>query len=278
MTVEVEAPAPVSSPVAARWRIGLAAALAVVAVVISKLALPALAIMIIATASLPSLDGAHRRFARVAIAVGFVAAAIAAVRFVLVDALSGIVDAGKRESGKVAVSRLREILFAEDAARRHAFIDPDHDGVGSAAFLDELMARVPMRGGLRLTLPVLEPHAAVDIESDPPAVAIEGFLYRVCLPRAGAGWTASPAEPVDEELAERRFVAYAWPRANLGLSQAYFLDEHERILEYDNARAPTDRRYVGPPGPPCDAALRDPGAWTIWMGKKPRATLSGDHP
>lgn len=263
---------------AALWRIGAAAALALAAVIVTKLALPALVVMIIATASLPALAGADRRFATSAAVVGFVAVTVACVRFVLVDALSGIVEAGKRESGKTAVSRLREILFAEDAARRHAFIDPDHDGIGSAAFLEELLGRRPLRNGSTLPAPLLEPHGAAPFPSNPPAIAIEGFLYRVCLPRAGGGWTASVADPVDDELAERRFVAYAWPKsAELGLSQAYFLDEHERILEYDDTRAPAGKRWIGPPGPPCDAALADAAAWKPWMGKKPRATLPGER-
>lgn len=262
---------------AARWRIAGAAALAMAAIALSKLALPALLVMIIATASLPALAGADRRFARIAIGVGFTAVTIASVRFVLVDALSGIVDAGKREAGKVAVSRLREILFAEDAARRHAYIDPDHDGIGSAALLDELTGAIPLRSGQPLTAPILEPRNAVRVISEPPALAMEGYLYRVCLPRAGGGWTASAGTPVDEELAERRFVAYAWPKsAAVGLSEAYFIDEHERILEYDNSRAAPSERYVGPPGPACDAALRAPAAWKVWMGKKPRTSLPGD--
>ena len=100
----------------------------------------------------------------------------------------------------------------------------------------------------------------------------------VCLPGAAGGLTARPTDPVNEELAERRFIAYAWPvAAGGGPMHAFAIDEHERILVFDNAGESGQPRYASPNfPPPCDAALS--GAWKPWRGKKPRATLPGDHP
>jgi hypothetical protein len=82
---------------------------------------------------------------------------------------------------------------------------------------------------------------------------------------------------VDEEVAERRFVAYAWPAAPSGrIESAFFIDEHERILVSRNIEG-TDPHYVGADfPPPCEAALHDHSEWQPWMSKKPRATLPGD--
>ena len=62
-----------------------------------------------------------------------------------------------------------------------------------------------------------------------------------------------------------------------GPMHAFAIDEHERILVFDNAGESGQPRYASPNfPPPCDAALS--GAWKPWRGKKPRATLPGDHP
>jgi hypothetical protein len=82
---------------------------------------------------------------------------------------------------------------------------------------------------------------------------------------------------VDDELAERRYVAYAWPSGRApGLERAYFIDEHERILS-----APSHKgvRFSREHAPSCDDALREPtkNDWRPWRGKKPRPGLPGDR-
>lgn len=203
------------------------------------------------------------------------------VRFLIVEAMPGIVQAGTRASEDSAVSHLREILFAEDAVRRHppAVLDPDRDGIGAAARVEELTGRAPLRGTTPLVPPVLERYPVAVETRAGPAVELGGFLFIVCLPQAGGGWTAQNDVAVDEESAERHFAAYAWPAAaGRGMSTTFFIDEHEniRFLASPNAAS----AHIGPAGAPaCDAALaRDAEQWQVWRNKKPRSSLPGDRP
>jgi hypothetical protein len=209
-----------------------------------------------------------------------VASTVGFIRFIATEALAGMVQGGNAATGQAAVSRLREIVFAEDALRREASIDPDEDGVGSAAFLEELTGRIGLRGGPRLLPARLEHTPAPTDTPIGPAMDMNGYLFVVCLPGADGRLTARPGDAIDEEAAERRFVAYAWPLAGgLGLKQAYFTDEHERILVTDNVDPGGAALRLGPQRPPsCDDALA-PGtraAWRPWRNKKPRTHLPGD--
>jgi hypothetical protein len=203
-------------------------------------------------------------------------------RFLVVEAMPGIVQGGTTASGAAAVSRLREILFAEDVMRQKAFIDPDGDRVGSAALLGEMLGRTDMRGRERLVPPVLERYPELVETALGPAAEIAGYYFLVCLPAVGGGFTARPGEAVDDEAAERRFVAYAWPsQEGRGLLDSYFIDEHERIL-FAHASAPAGHRErLGPERPPaCDDALAPASRerWQVWRGKRPRASLPGEKP
>jgi hypothetical protein len=172
---------------------------------------------------------------------------------------------------------LREILFAEDGARKTAAWDPDGDRVGSALFLAELTGETGVRGGTRLSSPLLERYPKVETTSAGPAIENGGFWFAVCLPARAGGLTADPAMTVDDEKAERSFVAYAWPSGRApGLERAYFLDEHERILSAPSGPA---LRSGAEHGPSCNDALAEStrGDWTVWRGKKPRAELPGER-
>jgi hypothetical protein len=107
-------------------------------------------------------------------------------------------------------------------------------------------------------------------------------MYLVCVPDAHGQLTARPEDAVDERLAERRFVAYAWPRAGSHQSASFFIDEHERILESDNqrpgGRGPEALRLLGAErAPRCDDALAAPtqNEWRAWRNKAPRRSLPG---
>lgn len=255
----------------------LALAFALVTVVWPKLALIAgLATLLV------GLTVARHRAVLTLLVLAAIASVIAIVRFVATEALPGLVRSGQAASATTAVSRLREILFAEDVMRQKAWVDPDGDGVGSAGLIAELSAHRPLRGVRTLDPSPLDRRYWNEQETPiGPASAVGDYLFIVCLPAAGGGWTARPGEPVDEERAERNYVAYAWPAAaGFGTGHAFFLDAHERILVSDN-RDGAELRYAGASFPPsCDAAVvnaaRD--GWRPWRDKKPRRELPGDRP
>jgi len=264
-------------PSLATLRTAFAVLLALLALPYVKLALPAALIVFLCFLAAPSEPREVRRRHRWALGVGAGAAAIAVPLFLVREAMPGLVQGGTTAAGGAAVSRLREILFAEDAARRQASFDPDGDRVGSALLLGELTGQAGMRGETRLLPPLLERYPKLEVDRDRSWVEIGGFLFSVCVPTA-TGYSSDPRARFDDEQAERRFVAYAWPSGRgPGLERAYFLDEHERIL---SAPAGDGARFGREHPPACNDALapatRDD--WRPWRGKKPRTTLPGDKP
>lgn len=279
---------PTTSPTSARDRaapvllVG-AALLGPAALWEPRLAVFSVLLLVVASAALTRHRGPHRRALRIALGVGFVTALLGMGRFVLQEALPGIVAASTRASGERAVSRLREILFAQDASRRLALIDPDGNGVGGAGRLGELAGTDPVRPGPSSSGPLDSPPLGHRLRPSVPtregAAALEGdYLYMACVPGADGRLTAHPEAPVDEAAAERRFVAYAWPARPEAPPTAFFIDEHERILQTDNERTEPGPRLLGPERPPsCDDALVPPydQTWTPWRGKRPRESLPG---
>src|SRR5690606_7466714 len=108
------------------------------------------------------------------------------------------------------------------------------------------------------------------------ASSVGGYLYLVCVPAAG-GLVARSGAGLDEELAERHFVAYAWPERDASsYGKVFFIDQHERILEFANRTPAGKLLYVGADAPPpCDAAERRATEFLPWQGKKPRDFLPG---
>lgn len=201
------------------------------------------------------------------------------IRFTMNEALPGIVEGGKRASGTRAVSHLRQLLFAQDVLRQQAEIDPDGDRIGGAGFIEELSGRSPIRGSLQALSAPMAMARPGRIERVPqgPCLHLDGYCFIVCLPGIDGGWVADPEadSKVDEEKAERRFLAYAWPaRSEEGLSASYFIDEHERILVYQGQ---ANASYAGQHAPNCDAALSQPERWKPWRNKQPRQNLPGDR-
>lgn len=252
--------------------------MALLGIWLDKLALFIVVGVLISLAALPKLPAPARRIAFGLHAAAGVAALIGLVRFIIVDAVPGVVEAGDRAASKQAVSKLRGLVVAQDVLRRFARVDPDGDGIGSAALLPELGGDVGLRGGERLEAPLLNRELQrMQTTALGPAAAGGAYLYLICLPKLGGGWTAMPGEAIDEEQAERRWVGYAWPSERThGLHDSYFIDEHERILVFANN--PTgDPKYLGPDKPPsCDAALVGDEPWLVWQGKRARNHLPGD--
>jgi hypothetical protein len=251
------------------------AAFGLAAIAVPKLALPGVVFVMISFLALPAPPNLPRA-ARPLHAAGALFVVIALGRFLTGEAVLGIVEGGTRAAGQRAVSRLRELLFAQDTARKLAYWDPDGDRIGSALSLGELLGSEGMRGERRLVPPPLEGYPALEDTALGPSANIGGFYFAICLPRKDGTLAAEANAPVDDELAERRFVAYAWPsRLAPGLKRAYFIDEHERILV---ASARTGKRLGPDAPPPCDDAIAEATRkdWRPWRDKKPREKLVGE--
>lgn len=249
-----------------------------------KVSVFAFLLLVIAFAALGRLDHKLKGVVLWALVLATISTSVGMARFIWGEALPGIAEERGRASGKRAVSFLREVLFAQDAARRYGMIDPDGDGVGSAGRLGELSGYSGARAGAKLNLPPLDlRYAPRTLTRAGPATEQEGYLIIVCLPGRKTSWVTEPAAEVDDEQAETRWVAYAWPAApNMEHETAYFIDEHERILEsanlLQNVPGAQKLRLVGPgDAPECSDALdrTTAGNWKPWAGKKPRSTLPG---
>jgi len=260
-------------PAATLWP-ATACLLALLALRFPLLALPVALFVFLSFLASPREPVRTLRVRRIAHAAAGVVAAVAFGIFMQREAVPGIVEGGSRAAGGRAISRLREILFAEDAARKHPGWDPDGDGVGSALLVGELSGELGVRGQARLDPPLLEGYPKSEPVSAGRALEIGEFWFMVCLPTTTA-FSSEPDATFDDERAERRFVAYAWPSGRApGLAQAYFIDEHDNILSAPSSAA---TRFGMNHAPTCDDALapRTRGAWSVWRGKKPRDKLPG---
>jgi hypothetical protein len=260
-------------------RVALLALASVLSLFVTKLALFAAVGTLLGFVSLPAGPVRAVRMLKALLAIAAVCATVGTFRFLVLEAVPGMVEGGTTATEQRVVSRLREILFAEDSWRKEAFYDPDGDHVGSAGFLGELTAEIGARGGKRVEPAVLESYPKLVDTRLGPAAEIGGYLILVCLPKAGGGFTADPRDTVDDERAERQFYAYAWPaQRGIGLDFAYFLDEHERILLADS-RETEPRRLTGVDAPPSCDDVSTPSTradWRVWRHKVPRATLPFD--
>src|SRR4051812_17841843 len=260
-------------------RVLLLCTAAVVSLWLTKLALFAAVGTLLGFVALPAQPRRQIFWLRLSLAVAGVCATIGTFRFLVLEAVPGMVEGGTTATEQRVVSRLREILFAQDAWRKNAYYDPDGDHIGSAGLLGELTGEFGVRSGNRVEPAVLEGYPKLVDTRLGPAAEVGGYLVLVCLPKQGGGYSAKPGDAIDDEAAERHFYAYAWPaERGQGLTTAYFLDEHERILRADSQEL-EPRRLIGVDAPPsCDdvSAPATAGDWRVWRHKKPRASLPFD--
>jgi hypothetical protein len=210
--------------------------------------------------------GASRRML---ILIGALGSSAAVVRFVIVEAMPGIVRGGREAVQQRIVSRLRDVYFAQTTLQRAAWIDPDADGAGSAALLAELCGERPLRGQAERAEPVLDCGVLV---ATPAGAAAQSGPYSMvtCLPAAAGGWIAGlEGGAIDEDKAERHFFSFAWPAPASGFERWFFIDEREAILTGTLAHRgePLDAH-----NPSCDVVwtATQSGTWAPWRGKKPR--------
>jgi hypothetical protein len=257
-------------------RVALLCLASVLSIFVTKLSLFAAVGVLLGYVSLPAEPANRVRALKLGLVVAALCATVGVFRFLVLEAVPGMVEGGTTATEQRVVSRLREVLFAEDALRRNTFVDPDGDHVGSAEFLGEMTGEIGLRGGAPMATPVLQNYPKLIDTRLGPAADVGGYLVTVCLPKRGGGFTADPHDAVDDERAERSFFAYAWPTVGgRGLDTAYFLDEHERILLADSSET-TPRRLIGVDAPPsCDdvSAPATQAAWRVWRHKQPRSKL-----
>lgn len=224
-------------------------------------------------------SAAERRLRVLALASCVVLASIGFVRFVLSEAIPGVIAGGKAAATKQAVSFARIIVTAQDHLRERAAVDPDGDGIGSAVGLAALAGLQPARDGQWVKpAPLYLRDDQLLSTSDGPAVDNGAYLYKICLPVEGGGFSANPAGArVDDERAERNYRIYAWPRSfgPGGPLETIYVDEHETILITGPDAQGRPRFHGHVQTPPCDSAIVE--GWLRWKDKQPRAALPGDR-
>src|SRR4029079_14005951 len=119
---------------------------AALAAALPSLALPALVVVVLAS------DINEGRARVLVIAGGGALVSLALLRFTIEWALPHIVSSGQHSAEEKAVSRLREILWAEEQVRAQRWIDTDHDGQPEFALLGELTGEGHPRPGATPTL------------------------------------------------------------------------------------------------------------------------------
>ncbi|MEW5855724.1 MAG: hypothetical protein AB2A00_43515 [Myxococcota bacterium] len=263
-----------------RTRVFVVGALLLAAV---SLVLPLLAFPAVVAVMLVAIQQQGRARALVGV-LGGAMALVATVRFTVEYAVPGIVGGGQRAGEEKAVSRLREILWAQDKARELKLVDRNGDGVAEAALASQLTGAQPLPNGTPMEVPLLRPDQFRPVAPGSPVLQSESYLYVVYLPDAADRGTTEEKQ-VDATRAAKRFVAYAWPAGyGKGGRRVFFMDQDERICE-----------SVGPPEyqgvermPPAHAALQGPAlsatpcgtgsdgaTWTPWKKKKPRTSPPG---
>ena len=247
--------------------------LAAASVIWPWLSLPALFFALIGALILPSSEERTRqkRITRLWLAASLTLVTVGLTRFVIHYAIVGIVQGGEQVVTGHAISRLRDILRWELAERSAKAIDPDHDGIGSAWRIAELSGAVPLRSG-QSTKPPLERRFKTLVDTPiGPASKVGDYYYVVCLPTTDGKWSAKDTASVDEEAAERAFLAYAWPaRENL---ITYVIDANGKVSFRDNLGRETDQ-YVGQLHPvPCNSVVDEAhrGEWIPWSGRDSEA-------
>ena len=162
------------------------AALGVAAAFETRLSIFTFLLLIIGFAALTRFEHPKKKLVAIALSLGMLGTSVGLFRFILQEALPGIIEARGRASSSKAVSLLREVLFAQDAARRYAMIDPDGDGVGSAGLLGELTAAAGVRGTQKLlsTPPLASRYRPTTPTRSGPAMEADGYLFLICLPKA----------------------------------------------------------------------------------------------
>ncbi|MFM2153019.1 MAG: hypothetical protein RL199_1454 [Pseudomonadota bacterium] len=207
-----ESPSDVFSRRPQLWA-GLSLALAALAWAKLLFALPA---FLVAAVVVIAVTGTPRRLGVVALALS----AGAFGRFMAVEGAASIVAAGRRSSEDKALSRLRELAWAEERAKEVGAV-PDGGYLTVGELTGAQRGRRSDAGS---------PFLAAGAFTAPQdgAWLSDGYRFAVYLVDAAG------AHPEGEGLASAasHFLAYAWPAdASGGARRAFFVDADDRICE-----------------------------------------------
>ncbi len=147
----------------------------------------------------------------------------------------------------LAVATLRNISSAEAQFQATAALDQDGDGRGEYGTLAELTGSSPLAGSNSVLEPPVLSASLIPEASGCSTKA--GYVFRIDVPRRGVGGV---------DLAEKRFVAYAWPVSQGATGgKVYVIDADGKLFFSDN-RGATQNYFGTEHGPAADAAdLRD---------------------
>lgn len=156
-------------------------------------------------------------------------------RFAVEWMMPNLVSAGQRAAEERAVSRLREILWAERRVKELGYVDSNRDGNSEFALLPEL-AGTARRPSVGPAAAVLKPEFYRSVGQAPAVFQSEGYLFALYLPALGTSAGASTIDdPVDARLAERQFVIYAWPHLlDQSGRRVFAIDQNDHICETVN--------------------------------------------
>src|SRR5690606_36182193 len=148
-----------------------------------KLSFPAVFFSLVGLVATPKLPGRKRAAALLLLALSVVASVIGLLRFVLEEAIPGVLAGGKAAIEKQAIAYSRTLVSAEDHARTLAYFDPDEDRVGSALSLRELAGFEALPSGAPLGQPPLALRRE-DLRQTAVGLAVReaGYLVVICLP------------------------------------------------------------------------------------------------
>jgi len=224
------------------------------------------------------VPGRARRPRPLVLLLGVVALLAAAGSVILPDLLA----ANLCSNEAAAVATLRNLASCQRQFQERASVDADGDGTGEFGTLQELTGTVPLRAspgqaGATLRPPLLSPALA--------GVTTEGWVekahyaFAVFLPRKGGGWIrevgprpaarssgdggctgsgdaapgtagVSAVGTVDADLAERAWVAIAWPRMlNERTKRVLLVTAQGDVFQAPNGRGITCATGL-PQGPP----------------------------
>lgn len=175
-----------------------------------------------------------------------IALAVLAIGFFMLRVGAGnLVGSGQAYAEKTAVATLRTLHWGQGIFRNAARIDTDANGVGEFGTMGQLAGIAPLPSGETLASPLIPPAATTVVDG---VLEAGGYCFRFDLPEGA-------------HARERRFVAWAWPKAEGAGTKAFCLDQDEEIFE-----GSAEGRFgcdAGPPPLPCP-----PGdAFVRWKGK-----------